>query len=335
MKTAIFGISGSGKTELFLALAGPEARGLNRAMVKVPEPRLEPLARIFKPKKITYSEIEYLDIPGGGNKSLGNKMLNDIRPCDCLVAVIDAFSGAYQPEIQEQNIEGDLIISDLAVVEKRLERIEKDKKKDKNLVNPLEEDVLKKAKEVLEEENPLREKEELINSPAVRGFQFLSAKPILYVWNRREEEMENLTLPPDSTNKKHVLICAKLERELREIEDEQERKEFLKEMGISTPALEKVISLTYSLLGYITFLTAGEKEVRAWTIREGSTAQEAAGAIHSDIQKGFIRAEVLSWKDFEEVGGDFKRAKEKGLLRLEGKDYIVRDGDIITFRFNV
>ncbi len=335
MKTGIFGVSGSGKTELFLALAGPEARGLSRAMVKVPEPRLEPLARIFNPKKITYSEIEYIDIPGGGNKSLGNKMLNDIRACDCLVAVIDAFSGVHDPRIQEENIEGDLIISDLAVVEKRLERIEIDKKKDKKLVDPREEELLYEAKETLEQEMPIREKEELANAHELRGFQFLSAKPILYVWNIAEEAIGKSPLLPNKKRKRHVTMCAKLERELREIENEEERREFLKEMGISTPALEKVISLTYSLLGYITFLTAGEKEVRAWTIREGATAQEAAGAIHSDIQKGFIRAEVLSWEDFEKVEGDFKRAKEKGLLRLEGKDYIVRDGDIITFRFNV
>ncbi len=335
MKTAIFGISGSGKTELFLALAGPEARGLKRAMVKVPEPRLRPLADIFHPQRVTPAEIEYLDIQGGGARSLGNKMLNDIRASDCLLAVIDAFSGTQDPLIQENNIEGDLIIADLAVVEKRLERLASDKKKDKKLVDPVEEELLEEARGILEQEQALREREHLARAQQMRGFQFLSAKPILYVWNVSEEDLQGRELPGDTKQKKHVAICAKLERELREIEDEGEREELLKEMGLSRPALETIISITYNLLGYITFLTAGEKEVRAWTIRRGSTAREAAGAIHSDIEKGFIRAEVLSWRDFEEVGGDFKRAKERGLLRLEGKDYVVRDGDIITFRFNI
>jgi GTP-binding protein YchF len=333
MKTGIFGLSGSGKTEILLALAGPEALNLNRVMVKVPEPRLIPLAEIFKPKKITYSEIEYQEIKGGGARSLGSKVLNDIRACDCLLAVIDCFSGANDPALQEENIEGDLIISDLAVIEKRLTRIASDKKKDKNLVNPKEEELLIKAKELLEKEVPLRTDEEIKAAQELKGFQFLSAKPILYVYNVDETQMgEFETKKLDQKVK--IEICAKLERELREIEDLEEREEFLKAMGIKESALDRVIHATYKLLGLITFLTAGEKEVRAWTIKKGSTAQEAAGAIHSDIQKGFIRAEVLSWEDFEKVR-DFKKAKELGLLRLEGKEYIVKDGDIITFRFNV
>ncbi len=333
MKTGIFGFAGCGKTELFLALAGPEAINLNRAMVKVPEPRLKPLAEIFKPKKITFSEIEYLEITGAGAKSLGNKVLNEIRAVDCLLAVIDCFSGVYAPDAQEENIEGDLIISDLSVVENRLERIAKDKKKDKNLVNPREEELLVLAKELLEKEIPLRTNEEIRKAPELRGFQFLSAKPVLYVYNVAESDIGKLELKHD-VQKMKIEVCAKLERELREIEDEKEREEFLRDLGIKESALDKVIHTTYELLGLITFLTAGEKEVRAWTIKRGSTAKEAAGAIHSDIEKGFIRAEVLSWKDFEKVR-DFKKARDMGLLRLEGKEYIVEDGDIITFRFNV
>ncbi len=333
MKTGIFGMAQSGKSELYMALAGPEAINFQRTTVKVKEPRLYPLAEIFKPKKITFTEIEYQEIKGGGNQSLGNKVLNEIRPMDCLVAVIDCFSGLRDPNVQVQNIESDLIISDLAVIEKRLERIDTDKKKDKNLVNPKEEELLILAKELLEKEIPLRVNEEICEAQELKGFQFLSAKPILYVYNVSENELGKFSEKKED-KKVEIEVCAKLERELREIEDEEERKKYLKEMGLEESALDKVISATYNLLGLITFLTAGEKEVRAWTIKKGSTAQEAAGVIHSDIQRGFIRAEVLSWEDFEKTR-DFKKAKELGLLRLEGKDYIVQDGDIITFRFNV
>ncbi len=333
MKTGIFGFAGCGKTEMFLALAGPQAKSVSRAMVKVPEPRLDPLAEIFNPKKITYSEIEYEEIKGGGVKTLGSKVLNDIRSSDCLVAIINCFSGTFDPKVQEQNIEGDLIISDLAVIEKRLERIASDKKKDKNLVNKKEEELLIKAKELLDKEIPLRDDETIYNASELKGFQFLSAKPIVYVYNVDERNIGGMDLSEDK-NIARIEVCAKLERELREIEDPEERQEFLDDLGIKESALDRVIHVTYRLLGLITFLTAGEKEVRAWTIKRGSTAQEAAGAIHSDIQKGFIRAEVLSWEDFERVK-DFKKAKDTGVLRLEGKDYIVKDGDIITFRFNV
>jgi len=336
MKTGIFGFAGSGKTELFVALAGAQAANLNRAMVKVIDPRLQPLAEIFKPKKVTYSEIEYWKITGAGAKSLGNKVLNDIRSMDCLLPVIDCFSGLNDPKVQEENIEADLIISDLAVVEKRLDRIAIDKRKDKNLVNPKEEELLAMAKDLLEKEIPLRTNEQIRLAPELRGFQFLSAKPILYVYNVLESDMGKYEFEDngDDPQKKKIEVCAKLERELREIEDEKEREEFLKDLGIEESALDKIIHATYELLGLITFLTAGEKEVRAWTIKKGCNAKQAARAIHSDIEKGFIRAEVLSWADFEKYR-DFKKAKEVGVLRLEGKDYIVNDGDIITFRFNV
>lgn len=333
MKTGIFGLAQSGKSELYMALAGPEAINFQRATVKVIEPRLYPLAEIFRPKKITFTEIEYQEIKGGGSDSLGNKVLNDIRPMDCLVAVIDCFSGLRDPKSQVESIESDLIISDLAVIEKRLERMAIDKKKDKNLINEKEEELLILARELLEKEVPLRTNDTICDAQELKGFQFLSAKPILYVYNVSESDLGKYA-EKDEGKKIEIEVCAKLERELREIEDEKEREEYLKEMGLKNSALDKIITATYKLLGLITFLTAGEKEVRAWTIKKGSTAQEAAGAIHSDIQRGFIRAEVLSWEDFEKIR-DFKKAKELGVLRLEGKDYIVKDGDIITFRFNV
>jgi hypothetical protein len=335
MKSALFGFAGSGKTELFQALAGPGSEHNDRAMVKVPEPRLAPLVELFKPKKVTPTEIEILDLPGGSTRGqgLGQRVLNAVRPYDCLLAVLDHFSGLSDPDSQHQSIETDMIIADLAVTEKRLERIAQDRKKARNLVDPREEELLQRVQAHLEEEKPLRTTPELSSSPELRGFCFLSAKPVLYIWNVTEDNLE-AGVTAEHTGEAHLAICAKLERELAEIEDPDERQAFLEDLGLRDSALEVIISKTYELLELITFLTAGEKEVRAWAIPRGLRAPEAAGAIHSDIQKGFIRAEVLSWEDFQAVK-TFKAAKEKGVLRLEGKDYVVQDGDIITFRFNV
>ena len=336
MKTAIFGFAGSGKTSLFTALAGPAAAAGNRAMVKVPEPRLEPLCALYNPKKTTYSEIEYLDIPGGGGKGqgLGERILNEIRPYDCLLAVLDAFSGMNDPAGQLSAVEADLLVSDLAVAEKRLERLTLDKRKTKDLVNPKEEEYLARALAWLESEKPLREDPELAMAHELRGFRFLSAKPVLYAWNLAEDAIGSFTLPEEKPGMAHVAVSAKLEAELADIADPEERAGFLADLGLAESALDRVIRRTYDLLGLITFLTAGDKEVRAWAVRGGSTAPEAAGVIHSDIQKGFIRAEVLGWQDFL-TAKDFKRAKELGLYRLEGKTYLIQDGDIVEFRFNV
>ena len=336
MKTAIFGLAGSGKTELFQALTGPRTTLNERAMVKVPEPRLEPLIRYFKPRKVTHTEIEYLDIRGGGGKSssLGQRLLNEIRAYDCLVAVLDHFSGLADPREQLKSIETDLIIADLAVVEKRLEKIEQDKKKAKHLVDAKEEQLLQQVQDRLEQDAPLRADSELSQAPELKGFCFLSAKPILYVWNCDEQKLGTGGLPRPGPGEAHLEISATLEKELAELEDPEEQQAFLEDLGLEESALNRIIAQTYDLLGLITFLTGGEKEVRSWPLRSGAKAPEAAGVIHSDIQKGFIRAEVLAWSDFEDLQ-DFKKAKEKGVLRLEGKEYLVKDGDIITFRFNV
>lgn len=337
MKTAIFGFSGSGKTDLFAALAGPEAaESGNRAMVKVPDQRLDPLVALFNPKKVTYSEIEYLDIPGGGGKGagLGERVLNEVRPYDCFIGVLDGFSGMNDPKQQWQAIEADMMVSDMAVIEKRLEKMGADKKKNKSLVDPKEEDALSRALALLEEEKPLREDEELSNMPELRGYKFLSARPILYVWNCPEGEDADMELPAESKGMTHIAVSAKLERELAEIDDPEEKAMFLSDLGITESALDKVIGKTYDLLGLISFLTGGEDECRTWPLRKGSTAPQAAGVIHSDFEKGFIRAEVIGYDDFIEFG-DFKKVKDAGKARLEGKEYIVKDGDIIEFRFNV
>ena len=337
MKTAIFGFAGSGKSSLFAALAGPSAAASgSRAMVKVPEPRLDPLEKLFSAKKVTYSEIEYLDIPGGGGKGdgLGDRVLSEIRPYDCLLAVLDAFSGMNDPMAQMRAIEADLMVADMAVAEKRLERMALEKRKNKDLVNPKEEDALKRAMAMFEEERPLRDDPEIATAPELKGFKFLSAKPVLFAWNLGENKLAGFTAPEAKNGVEHVVVSAALEAELSEIDDPDERAMFMADLGIEESALDRVIAGTYKLLGLITFLTAGEKEVRAWAVRAGSTAPVAAGTIHSDIEKGFIRAEVLGWDDFLKAG-DFKKAKEMGLHRLEGKTYVVQDGDIVEFRFNV
>nr|WP_321514066.1 DUF933 domain-containing protein [uncultured Pseudodesulfovibrio sp.] len=337
MKTAIFGFSGSGKTNLFAALAGPDAAAAgNRAMIKVPDARLDPLIELFNPKKITYSEIEYLDIPGGGGKGtgLGDRVLNEVRPYDCLIGVLDAFSGMNDPKQQWQAIEADMMVTDMAVIEKRLEKLEADGKKNKALVDPKEQEALKRALALLENERPLRTDEEISTLPELKGYKFLSARPILYVWNCPEGEEAGVELPEDTPGMTHIAVSAKLERELAEIDDPEEKAMFLQDLGITESALDKVIGKTYQLLGLISYLTAGEDECRAWPLRVGSTAPQAAGVIHTDFEKGFIRAEVIGYADFLEFG-DFKKVKDAGKARLEGKEYIVRDGDIIEFRFNV
>ena len=335
MKTALIGFAGSGKTELFKALAGPKASGLVRAMVKVPEPRLEPLALAFKPKKITRSEIEYQEIPGsGGPKSLGNRVLSEIRGYDCLLAVLDAFSGTLDPALQLSEIEQELIISDMGVIEKKLEKLSQDKQKAKHLYDPKVEALLVQAMSLLEQEKPLRLSERLCTDPSLKGFAFVSAKPILYAWNVSESRMDDFNPPDERLGMGHICVSAMLEREMAEIDDPEDLELFRIDLGVQSSALDRVIAKTYSLLNLITFLTAGDKEVRSWALKKGSCALDAAGLIHSDIQKGFIRAETLAWEDFLKYR-DLKKAKEKGVLRLEGKEYIVRDGDIITFRFNV
>lgn len=336
MKTALIGFAGAGKSELFTALAGPAASQAGRAMVKVPEPRLQPLVDLYHPPKITFTEIEFLDLPGaaGAKGGLGDRVLNEVRPYDCLVALLDGFSGAVDPSEQLQAMEADFVIADLAVVEKRLERISQDKKKAKHLHDAEEENALVQAREHLDGERPLRENNELSAHPKLKGFRFLSAKPVLWVWNVGEDSLGGFAVPEAVCNVLHLAVSARLERELLEIQDQKVRQAFMDDLGLRNSALDRVVGGVYRLLGLITFLTAGEKEVRAWPLRKGLPAVEAAGVIHSDIQRGFIRAEVLGWEDFLACK-TFKTAKEKGLLRLEGKDYIVKDGDIIEFRFNV
>lgn len=357
MKVAVSGFEKTGKTMLFNALTGqnidispaptPE-NVIHEGVATVLDERITLLSKIFNPKKTTYATIAYLDLPGFSKSDAkrNQKLLDLIREVDLIIDVVRAFDddatlhpfGSIDIERDIRNFETEIILSDHILVEKRIERMEQNLKRGLKENMPLLE-LFKKMKEFLEEEKPLRalslsEDERKLLLP----YKFLSTKPIIHVINHNEnlndEEKANIEVVKERLKDCSIIaLCAKVEKEISELPLE-ERGEFLKELGIDEAAFEKVVKESYRLLGYISFFTVGEDEVRAWTIRKGMTAKEAGGRIHSDIEKGFIRAEVVSYQDFIELG-DFKKVKDKGLLRLEGKTYIVNDGDIMNFRFNV
>jgi GTP-binding protein YchF len=355
MKTAIIGLPMTGKTSLFTILTGVheqtrmgtlEAR---MGMTKVPDARLDALAQVFVPDKITHATVEYLDFPAISKEALREaSYLASLRVADALAHVLRVFpsdtvpheKGSVDPLRDLRDVELELIVSDLMVVEKRLDRLERDRKKIKNADLDREFDLLQRAKATLEADTPLRE---MILTPddekRIRGFQFLSQKPVLYVLNIGEEdagrmhqiEAEYRDGPLAGKPQTGVVaVCGKIEAELAELPPEDAR-EYLASYGLKESALDRLITATYALLGLMSFLTAGEDEVRAWTIPMHSTAVKAAGAIHSDFEKKFIRAETVNWKQLVECGG-YPGARDKGILRLEGKEYIVKDGDVLVIR---
>ncbi len=346
MKIGITGLPSSGKTSLFKALVGSDVQisfdKPNIGSVKVYDKELYELSKAFNPKKTTQAEITFVDIPGirmgPENKKRRNEVFNAIRKVDALVEVVDAFTKSKSIEDAISSFDSDLIIMDLEVVEKRLERLKKEKK---DLKKEREETILNKCKETLEQEKPLLNIEfspEDLN--VIRSFEFFTLKPILYVINITDSQIGEST---DIKNKvkgiihKHsdvMVFPVELELELSEL-PEKEKSEFLSSYGLSRPILPEFIDESYRLLGYETFYTVGEDEVKSWTITKGINARKAAGKIHSDIERGFIAAEAISYKDFESVGFSFKEAKAKGLLRIEGENYIVQNKDIVHFRFNV
>ncbi|MFO0753434.1 MAG: redox-regulated ATPase YchF [Thermodesulfovibrionales bacterium] len=365
MKLAIIGLSNSGKTTVFNALTGqnlettlyPTVSGEpNYGTVKVPDERIDRLAEVFKPKKITYATVEYIDYVGltKGDMTQNRRVFDLIKDVDAIVHVVRDFSNdAVAHPLNEVNplrdietLEMELVFGDLEFVEKRLERIEEAAKKGKK-PNEAEKKLLLKCREILEKEIPLRnagfsEEEEKL----MRPLQFISTKPEVIVLNTGEEDLnaERSASLQQAVEKyvdekgigettKVVTLCGKIEMEIAQLNAEEARV-FLDDLGIGEPALNKLIHLSYRLLGLVSFLTSGEDEVRAWTITRGMTAQKAAGKIHSDIERGFIRAEVVHYDDFISSGG-MSAARDKGLFRLEGKTYEVKDGDIINFRFNV
>lgn len=355
MKTAIIGLPMVGKTSLFTILTGVHetarigSMATRMGVAKVPDPRVEKLAELFNPPKITHAVVEYVDTPALSKEALRDPaFLASLRVVDAFAHVLRVFeddsvpheAGSLDPLRDRENADLELILSDLVVVEKRLERVDKDRKKIKSPDLDKEFELLQRFKAALEANQPLRELELTPeDEKRARGFQFLSQKPMLYVLNLGEADAPRLHEIEEEYRKGPLAgrartavaaVCGKIEAELAELSGD-EASEYLASYGLSESGLERLVSATYALLGLMSFLTAGEDEVRAWTIPTHSNAVKAAGAIHTDFEKKFIRAEVVNWQALLDHDG-YAGAREKGLLRLEGKDYIVRDGDVLVIR---
>jgi len=337
MKLGIIGLGLCGKTTLFEALTTtppqPEKKGeTRRALVSVPDQRIDKLSAIFTPKKTIYATIEYI-LPGQKDDS---NRLNAVRDCDAFIHVLRNFEvpgiDAPNPSRDFVKLDEELIFNDLVVAEKRLGKIEQDKKRNRQ-VDEKEEKLLRQCHALLENNTPLRTDPDLAGAPELKGFAFFSARPMLVLINNDDDNTDIPALTGAGAEETAIAVRGRIEHEISQM-NEEDAAAFLEEYNIAKPAVDRVITESYTLLGLISFLTVGKDEVRAWTIQRGTAAVDAAEAIHSDIKKGFIRAEVVSYDDFM-AAGSHAEARKHGTVRLEGKTYIVQDGDIIDFRFNV
>lgn len=351
MKVGLVGFAGSGKTTIFNTLTGLTAEvggygareKANIGVIKVPDQRVDKLAEIYNPKKKTFAEISFVDVAGppaeGGEQThsgLDPKLVQHMREADALVHVVRAFdnpmlSQSPDPARDIRSFDDELMLTDLVQIENRINRLKKEKD------SARENDLMLRMKSALEEERPLRDLELAHEEIGlIAGFRFLSLKPLLLLLNQSEsggEASVDVLQLAESKKLSLIAISGKVEMEIAQL-DPDEQREFLQDLGIEEPARGRFIRAAYSLLDLISFLTSGEDECRAWSIKRGTIAHKAAGVIHSDIERGFIRAEVTRFEDLVELGSE-ARCREQGKLRLEGKDYVVQDGDVVHFRFNV
>jgi ferrous iron transport protein B len=365
MKLGIVGLPNVGKSTLFNSLtkAGASAANYpfctidpNVGVVAVPDNRLKALSKLYNSKKTTPATIDFVDIAGlvkGASKGegLGNQFLSNIRECDAIVHVVRCFfddnvihvDGSVDPLRDIETINLELIFSDIEILERRIAKTAKSATNNKELKKEL--DVLKELKDILESgkmaSSFTNDDEEILDF--VRSIGLISYMPVIYAANVSEDDLASDAADNEyvktvrnfanDANSKVFVVCAKIEEEISELDDD-EKTEYLEALGIKESGLDKLIKASYDLLGLLSYLTSGEDETRAWTIKKGTKAPQAAGKIHSDFERGFIKAEVINYKDLLDLGSS-ALAKEKGLMRLEGKDYVVQDGDVILFRFNV